>query len=124
MRPTGAVPSLEEGGATNCQLQTILSGVEKVLTGSGSDSNGRTMPNPNPEMPGTNRKKRMKKNKNEGYNLNCWSLWWRRMEREGVKKGVDRHVLSMQKSVSHYMTKNDGLILRKIPNRTESKIGI
>ena len=97
VRPTGAVPSLEERRDTICQ--TILSGVENVpstegLTGTGSDSNGRTMPNRNPEMP--NRKVRMmKKNRNEGYNLNYWSLWWRRMEREGVKEGADRRVLSM-----------------------------
>ena len=49
--------------------------------------------------------KLMKKKKPEGYNLNCWSLWWRRMEREGVKEEVDRRVQAMQKSVSHYMKK-------------------
>ena len=24
------------------------------------------------------------------YSLGCWSLWWKRMEREGVKEGMAR----------------------------------
>ena len=41
------------------------------------------------------------------------------MEREGVKEEVDRRVQAMQKSVSHYMKKDDGLIVRNsrsVPN--------
>jgi hypothetical protein len=51
------------------------------------------LPIPKTEMPRPMQKvKLMKKKKPEGYNLNCWSLWWRRMERERVKEEVDRRV--------------------------------
>ena len=59
-------------------------------------------PNLNPEMTRPKQKvKLMKKKKNEGYNLNSRSLWWRRMERGGVKEEAARRVLSLQKSMSH-----------------------
>ena len=43
-------------------------------------------PTGRPEKDNTNKKKENKIRKEIEYSLGCWSLWWKRMEREGVKE--------------------------------------
>ena len=37
------------------------------------------------------------------YSLGCWSLWWKRMEREGVKEGMARRAKNMQHPMKYFM---------------------
>ena len=46
---------------------------------------------------------RKKVRKELDFNLNYWNLWWKRMEREGLKEGVERMVTNMQKPASSFM---------------------
>ena len=47
------------------------------------------LPTPNPIKPGSVPSKKGRKDMD--FNLNCWNLWWSRIEREGM----DRKVLYM-----------------------------
>ena len=88
-----AVPSLAEvdkGKATHVQDRSAVPSLSKTQ-----------------RVP---KKKKIKIKENE-YNLSCWSLWWRRMERQGAKEMMDRRVVGMQKSVLNYI-QNEGTKLK------------
>ena len=85
--------------------------LNKMALGVANKRQAVTTPNPNTTVPGSGPNKMKKKGMD--YNLNCWNLWWKRMEREGVKEGVDRKVMNLQRPASSYFTR---------PMRTKSDL--
>ena len=61
-------------------------------------------PTARPVKDNNERKKGKKSKKEMEYNLGCWSLWWQRMEREGVKEMMARRVVEMQHPIRNFMT--------------------
>ena len=100
---------VERGLATSSRKSKravpCLSGLTKGLAM--NKKNKQAVPTPNPKTSGSvTGNMRMKKRKDTDYNLNCWNLWWKRMEREGLKEMVDRKVMGMQRSARTFMNTN------------------
>ena len=70
----------------------------KVAVGVATKNKTREiLPNPNPTKPGSLPSKKGRKELD--FNLNCWNLWWKRMEREAM----NLKVTTMQRPASAFM---------------------
>ena len=93
------------GVATSSRKKKRRAGPSLNKLAVGAATNNKTkvrLPNPNPTLPGSVPNK--KGMKDMDFNLNCWNLWWKRIEREGVNEGIHRKVLNMQRPASSFMT--------------------
>ena len=70
-------------------------------------------------------KKEVKIRKEMDYSLGCWSLWWKRMEREGVKEGMARRAKYMQHPISKFMrggcSERISIIAKKLETHTRTE---
>ena len=70
-------------------------------------------------------KKEFKIRKEMDYSLGCWSLWWKRMEREGVKEGMARRAKYMQHPISKFMrggcSERISIIAKKLETHTRTE---
>ena len=85
----------------------------------GLATNRRAVTTPIPAIPEPGPSKR--KRKEMDYNLNCWNLWWKRMEREGMKEGLDRRLVNLQRPASSYFTTNKKQDNFEYPHTTPGK---
>ena len=65
-------------------------------------------------------KKEVKIMKEMEYSLGCWSLWWKRMEREGVKEGMARRAKNMQHPMKYFMQGGCSEKIANIANKLET----